>query len=168
MSNVGACLLVAEFVAGAHVPHARSAPAPAQQPKSCAPSLYRAVALLLLSAAPAFAQARDLGAGAMARPGDYSFQGGAAVYSQVCQSCHMADAMGAMGAGAGYPALAKNPRLAEKGYPVSVILHGQKAMLPLGALLSDQQIADVVNYVRGNFGNRYKDQVSAADVKSQR
>jgi mono/diheme cytochrome c family protein len=49
-----------------------------------------------------------------------------------------------------------------------VILHGQKAMLPLGALLNDQQIADVVNYVRTNFGNRYKDKVSAADVKAQR
>lgn len=142
--------------------------APSQQPKSCAPSLYRALALLLLSTAPAFAQARDLGPGAMARPGDYSFQGGAAVYQHVCQSCHMADARGAMGAGAGYPALARNARLAEAGYPVSVILHGQKAMLPLGALLSDQQIADVVNYVRGNFGNRYKDKVSAADVKAQR
>ena len=126
------------------------------------------VSILLLSAMPVFAQARDLGAGAMARPGDYSFQGGASVYSHVCQSCHMADAMGAVGAGAGYPALAKNPRLAEPGYPVSVILHGQKAMLPLGALLSDQQIADVVNYVRANFGNRYKDKVSAADVKAQR
>jgi mono/diheme cytochrome c family protein len=56
----------------------------------------------------------------MARPGDYSFQGGAAVYSHVCQSCHMADAMGAIGAGAGYPALAKNVKLKEAGYPVAV------------------------------------------------
>jgi mono/diheme cytochrome c family protein len=142
--------------------------ASSQQPKSCAPSPYRALVLLLLSATPAFAQARDLGAGAMARPGDYSFEGGAAVYSHVCQSCHMADAMGAIGAGAGYPALAKNPRLAQAGYPVSVILHGQKAMLPLGGLLSDQQIADVVNYLRTSFGNRYKDKVAAADVKAAR
>jgi len=136
--------------------------------ESRVPGMAWAAALLLLSALPAFAQARDLGAGAMARPGDYSFVGGQAVYAHVCQSCHMADAMGAQGAGAGYPALAKNPRLAEAGYPVSVILYGQKAVLPLGGLLSDQQIADVVNYVRTDFGNRYKDKVSAADVKSQR
>ena len=125
-------------------------------------------AMILLGTMPALAQQRDLGAGAMQRPGDYSFQGGEAVYGHVCQSCHMADAKGAMGAGAGFPALAKNPRLAEAGYPVSVVLHGQKAMLPLGGLLSDQQIADVVNYVRSHFGNRYSGQVTAADVKAAR
>ncbi|MEP6831551.1 MAG: cytochrome c [Rhizomicrobium sp.] len=124
-------------------------------------------ALLIFSAAPAWAQARDPGVGAMGRPGDYSFQGGAAVYSHVCQACHMADAKGAVGAGA-YPALANNPKLAEAGYPVSVILHGQKAMLPLGNLLTDQQVADVVNYIRTSFGNKYKDTVSAADVKAAR
>ena len=126
------------------------------------------VTAMLLGAAPALAQEHDLGAGAMQRPGDYSFQGGEAVYTHVCQSCHMADAKGAMGAGAGFPALAKNAKLAEAGYPVSVIVHGQKAMLPLGGLLSDQQIADVVNYVRSHFGNRYRGTVTAADVKAAR
>jgi len=125
-------------------------------------------AIILLGAMPALAQQRDLGAGAMQRPGDYSFQGGEAVYTHVCQSCHMADAKGAMGAGAGFPALSKNPKLAEAGYPVAVVLHGQKAMLPLGGLLSDQQIADVVNYVRSHFGNAYRGRVMAADVKAQR
>lgn len=132
--------------------------------KNCGPST---LALLLLSASPVFAQARDPGPGAMGRPGDYSFQGGAAVYSHVCQACHMADAKGAVGAGA-FPALASNPKLAEAGYPVSVILHGQKAMMPLGNLLTDQQVADVVNYIRGNFGNRYKGAVTAVDVKAAR
>jgi mono/diheme cytochrome c family protein len=41
-------------------------------------------------------------------------------------------------------------------------------MPAFGPLLSDQQIADVVNYVRGNFGNKYKDKVTQADVKAQR
>ena len=135
--------------------------------KSCASAGVYDAALILLSAVPAFAQARDPGPGAMGRPGDYSFQGGAAVYSHVCQACHMTDAKGAVGAGA-YPALAKNPKLADAGYPVTVILHGQKAMLPLGALLTDQQVADVVNYIRTNFGNKYKDKVEPEDVKAQR
>ena len=126
-----------------------------------------AAAFLLLSVVPVLAQARDPGPGAMGRPGDYSFQGGAAVYSHVCQACHMADAKGAVGAGA-FPALANNPKLAEAGYPIAVILHGQKAMMPLGNLLTDQQVADVVNYIRGNFGNRYKGAVTAADVKAAR
>ena len=141
--------------------------APGQQPKSRAPVGVCVAAVLFLSVGPALAQARDPGPGAMGRPGDYSFQGGAAVYSHVCQACHMADAKGAVGAGA-YPALTSNPKLAESGYPVSVVLHGQKAMMPLGTLLTDQQVADVVNYIRGNFGNRYKGAVTAADVKAAR
>jgi mono/diheme cytochrome c family protein len=32
------------------------------------------------------------------------------------------------------------------------------------ATLSDQQIADVVNYVRGHFGNTYKGKVTASQV----
>jgi mono/diheme cytochrome c family protein len=35
-------------------------------------------------------------------------------------------------------------------------------------MFSDQQIADVVNYVRTHFGNNYKDKVTPADVKSAR
>lgn len=71
---------------------------------------------------------------------------------------------GAVGAGI-YPPLAKNPRLETAGYPVSIILNGQKAMPRLGPYLSDQQVASVVNYLRTNFGNRYSDKVTAADVK---
>jgi mono/diheme cytochrome c family protein len=125
-------------------------------------------AFLLLAALPASAQLRDFGAGAMQRPGDYSFKTGEETYTHVCQTCHMPGGRGAMGAGAGYPALTNNPKLAEPGYPVAVVLHGQKAMLPLGGLLSDQQVADVVNYVRSHFGNNYSNKVTAADVKVQR
>lgn len=94
-------------------------------------------------------------------------QGGEAIYKGICQDCHMPDARGATGAGS-YPALANNPKLAEAGYPVAMVLHGQKAMPPFGGSLDDQQIADVVNYVRSHFGNRYKDKVTPADVKTQR
>jgi mono/diheme cytochrome c family protein len=34
--------------------------------------------------------------------------------------------------------------------------------------LDDQQIADVVNYVRSHFGNKYRDKVKPADVKQLR
>jgi mono/diheme cytochrome c family protein len=111
--------------------------------------------------------AQDMGQGAMNRSGPYTFQGGEAVYTNVCQGCHMPNAQGAVGAGA-YPALAKNAKLEVAGYPVSVVVHGQKAMPPFGGLLKDQQIADVVNYVRTHFGNNYKDKVSPADVKTAR
>jgi mono/diheme cytochrome c family protein len=111
--------------------------------------------------------AQDMGAGAMNRSPPYNFQGGEAVFKNICQGCHMANAEGAVGAGM-YPALAKNAKLEVAGYPVAVIVHGQKAMPPFGGLLSDQQIADVVNYVRTHFGNSYRDKVTAADVKAQR
>jgi mono/diheme cytochrome c family protein len=111
--------------------------------------------------------AQDMGAGAMNRSAPYNFQGGEAVFKNICQGCHMANAEGAVGAGM-YPALAKNAKLEVAGYPVAVIVHGQKAMPPFGGLLSDQQIADVVNYVRTHFGNNYKDKVTPQDVKAQR
>ena len=94
-------------------------------------------------------------------------QGGQAIYRGVCQDCHMPDAKGAVGAGM-YPSLAGNEKLQEAGYPIAVILHGQKAMPPFGTALDDQQIADVVNFVRSQFGNHYKDKVTAADVKASR
>ena len=111
--------------------------------------------------------AQDMGAGAMNRNTPYNFQGGEAVFKNICQGCHMANAEGAVGAGA-YPALAKNAKLEVAGYPVAVIVHGQKAMPAFGGLLNDQQIADVVNYVRSHFGNNYKDKVKPEDVKAQR
>ena len=117
---------------------------------------------------PLFADgAQDMGAGAMNRGGPFSFQGGAAIFTNVCQGCHMPQAQGAVGAGM-YPALAKDDKLETAGYPVAVVTHGQKAMPAFGPLLNDQQIADVVNYVRSNFGNKYKDKVKPDDVKAQR
>jgi cytochrome c5 len=97
----------------------------------------------------------------------FPFQGGEAIYKGVCQGCHMADAKGAVGAGA-YPALAKNENLETAAYPVGIVLKGQKAMPFFALQLNDQQIADVVNYVRTHFGNKYKDKVKPEDVKALR
>jgi mono/diheme cytochrome c family protein len=72
-----------------------------------------------------------------------------------------------VGAGA-YPALAHNARLEVAGYPISVIVHGQKAMPPLGKMLSDQQVADVANYIRSHFGNAYTGKIKPEDVKAVR
>jgi mono/diheme cytochrome c family protein len=111
----------------------------------------------------AFAQAAGGGFGR----GGFTEQGGEAIFKNVCQGCHMPQGQGAVGAGM-YPALAKNPKLEVAGYPVSVVVNGQKAMPALGGMFSDQQVADVVNYVRTHFGNNYKDKVAPADVKAVR
>jgi mono/diheme cytochrome c family protein len=81
-------------------------------------------------------------------------QGGEAVYAALCAGCHMPDGEGAVGAGA-YPALAANELLAAPSYPINLVLYGQGAMPPLGGLLDDRQVADVVNYVRSHFGNDF-------------
>jgi mono/diheme cytochrome c family protein len=132
-----------------------------------------AVALLALCVgAPAFADTagpapkskRGNGAGFLA---PFPFDGGEAIYKGVCAGCHMPDAKGAVGAGA-YPALAKDENLETAAYPVAMVLKGQKAMPGLGMQLDDQQIADVVNYVRSHFGNKYRDKLKPEDVKAQR
>ena len=91
---------------------------------------------------------------------------GAAIYRNICQGCHMADARGAEGAGH-YPALAGNPKLAANTYPIFVILQGRNAMPSFGRM-DDASIAAVVNHVRTHFGNDFKDAVTPDDVRKMR
>lgn len=97
----------------------------------------------------------------------FSEQGGEALYANVCQACHMSHGEGAVGAGR-YPALANNPMLETAQYAIYVVLHGQKAMPPFGRLMTDEQVAAVVNHVRTHFGNSYKDAVTAEQVRDAR
>jgi mono/diheme cytochrome c family protein len=89
---------------------------------------------------------------------------GEELFASACQGCHMPDGNGAVGAGT-YPSLAKDSNLEAGSYPVHVVVRGQRAMPPVGAMMSDAQVAAVVNYVRTHFGNQYRDAVSADDVK---
>jgi len=99
--------------------------------------------------------------------GKYGQQTGEALFQSICQGCHMPDAKGAIGAGA-YPALAGNIKLQAALYPVTVVILGRKAMPAFGADLSDNQIAEVVNYVRTHFGNHFMDPVTPAAVHAAR
>lgn len=121
------------------------------------------VALLWLvaGAVPAWCDTADQ------RNGPFALAGGEAIYQGVCQGCHMADAKGAQGAGH-YPALAGNAHLADPAYVIRIVLKGQKGMPALGGNFSDRQVADVVNYVRTHFANRYSGEVTPADVRSAR
>jgi mono/diheme cytochrome c family protein len=97
----------------------------------------------------------------------FAEQTGEALYSRVCAACHMDKGQGAVGAGH-YPALAKNENLESAGYPIYIVLHGQKGMPPVGEMMSDDQVAAVVNYVRTHFDNNYQDAATAQDVKDSR
>jgi len=101
--------------------------------------------------------------------------GGAEIYAHICQGCHMPGAQGAAGAGH-YPKLAGDPALVSWQYVALTVLHGKNGMPAFGqqptgeALdfllvhLSDAQVAEVVNYVRSNFGNHYKGSITAEQV----
>ncbi len=102
--------------------------------------------------------------------GDLAQTGGEAVYGAVCAGCHMPDGAGAQGAGV-YPSLVENDLLAAPSYPIYLILEGQGAMPPLGGIMDDQQVADVVNYIRSSFGNDFNGEwgeATAEDVGETR
>jgi mono/diheme cytochrome c family protein len=130
----------------------------------------RAILLLVsavIGASPSAADEASPNSGAMSHGWQFSEQGGADLFRNVCAGCHQPDAKGAVGAGA-YPSLVADDELASADFVVSVLLGGLKAMPPVGDMMSDTQVADVANYVRTHFGNAYSSPVSAADVAAAR
>jgi len=122
-------------------------------------------AALLLLSLPAYAQ----GAGDPTFSPGYRFieKTGEQLFANICRGCHMADAKGATGAGT-YPSLAGDSNLQSSGYPVGIVVNGQRGMPAFGEVMSDDQVAAVVNYVRTHFGNNYQDAVTTDDVRAVR
>jgi mono/diheme cytochrome c family protein len=86
----------------------------------------------------------------------------------------MPGAQGAVGAGF-YPKLAADKNFVSWQFVALTVLNGRSGMPPFGypagqgpnsgvRHLSDAQVADVVNYVRGHFGNAYKPEVTAKQI----
>ena len=108
-------------------------------------------------------------------------QTGAEIYVHICQGCHMPEGQGASGAGH-YPSLAHSDDL--KGrlgeiVAAQVVLNGRNGMPAFGhsqrrnllndpTLLSDAQIAEIVNYIRSHFGNQFPERLTAAQVAALR
>ncbi|EIZ79298.1 putative alcohol dehydrogenase cytochrome c subunit [Novosphingobium sp. Rr 2-17] len=87
------------------------------------------------------------------------------LYEQICQACHMPDGKGGTGAGTGVPALAGNPRMADKAFAITTVAAGRGGMPRFAGLLTDAQIAEVLTYVRGHYNND-PIPISEADVKA--
>ncbi|MEJ7913939.1 MAG: cytochrome c, partial [Chitinophagaceae bacterium] len=105
-----------------------------------------------------------------------SIKRGSLVYEQSCVTCHQAN-------GAGVPNL--NPPLAkttwvsgDKNRLIKILLQGlsdeievngevYQNVMPPHNFLTDQQIADVLTYVRNSFGNKSA-AVTVAEVKTSR
>ncbi|MGY2804322.1 mono/diheme cytochrome c family protein [Bradyrhizobium sp. USDA 4506] len=124
-------------------------------------------ALALLSATAALGQ--DSGAGKRTFSSGYRFveMTGEELFANVCQGCHMPDATGASGAGS-YPSLAGNKNLEAASYPVFLVINGRRGMPAFGDMMTDGQIAAVVNYLRTHFSNNYEDAVTTKDVQDAR
>jgi mono/diheme cytochrome c family protein len=133
---------------------------------------------VMLAAAAASAEWAEADDSSFTSTAGLASNSGAEIYSHICQGCHMPQGQGAVGAGH-YPALANNRNLAAWQYVGIIVLGGRDGMPPFGlpvdqvletrtVHLSDAQVADVVNYVRSHFGNRYDDAVSAADIGAAR
>ena len=115
------------------------------------------------------AQAQSTSASAPALSTGFGFteKSGEQLFAGVCRGCHMSDGKGAAGAGT-YPSLAGDQNLEARGYPVQIVVNGQRAMPPFGSMMSNDQVAAVVNYLRTHFDNDYRDDVTPDDVKAAR
>lgn len=111
-------------------------------------------------------------------PSEEGVRTGEEVYVQVCQSCHMANGAGLSKiypplAGASWPMM-------EPSVPIRITVHGlmgeikvkgetyNNVMAPWGAVLSDPEIANVLNHVRNSWGNSSSVTITAADVAEVR
>lgn len=90
------------------------------------------------------------------------------IYDSICTGCHMPNGEGAVGGGM-YPALAGNEKLEYPDYAIFIIVNGYKAMPDFGRILSDEQVASVVNYLQSGLGgNAYEPAATAELVELNR
>ena len=102
---------------------------------------------------------------------------GEQVYTQVCVTCHQANGEGMTGV---YPPLAGSDWMARSNETlIKIVLHGlmgeievkgakyNNVMSPWGSALNDEEVANVLTYVRSSWGNT-GDVVKPEEVKAVR
>jgi mono/diheme cytochrome c family protein len=113
---------------------------------------------------------KAVGAGAAtARDEQQLFAAGKEIYGTLCVVCHQADGRGRDKVAP--PLVGSQLTLAPPAVPVRIMLHGKRGptnvMPALGSLLSDDQIAAVLTYVRREWGQTAA-AIDAATVKEIR
>ncbi len=105
-----------------------------------------------------------------------SIERGKEVYASYCMNCHMEDGKGSDV----FPPVAKTDYLKKPVKTlINIILQGQSgeitvnqkkydALMPAQAYLEDEQVADVLNYIRNSLGNKIPVAVTPAQVKALR
>jgi mono/diheme cytochrome c family protein len=126
------------------------------------------------AAAPAPAPASE--SAAFVKADDEQMKRGQAVYSRTCIACHQPTGKGLAPV---FPSIAGVPIVnGDATLPIKFILHGlmgpitvdgvtYNSMMPPVAGVSDQEVADVLTYVRQSFGNK-SNPVTADQVKAVR
>lgn len=103
---------------------------------------------------------------ASAQPGpETAAPAGRALFAKNCAACHQADGRGIPGA---FPALAGSGVVT--GAPselAEVLLKGRGGMPDFSGSLDDDEIADVLSYVRSSWGNRAP-AVTGAEIGARR
>jgi mono/diheme cytochrome c family protein len=97
-------------------------------------------------------------------PGPASVQRGQKIYENTCLTCHQADAGGVPGM---TPPLQNSPYVQGPSVKlIDIVLNGlndgveidgesySNPMPPFGTVLKDQEIADVLTYLRSHYGNK--------------
>lgn len=125
--------------------------------------------LLLLFTGSAFVQAYNL---------PKSVTRGKELYTTYCQNCHMEDGKGQAGV---FPPLAKVDYLKKtpvskiielilKGQTGEITVNGSKYNAQMLAMdyLSDEQVADILNYMYNSWGNKSLKAVTPAQIKKAR
>jgi len=106
-----------------------------------------------------------------------SVERGKEVYALYCINCHMADGNGTADVN---PPVAKTAYLKNPAKTlINIILLGQNGeitvnnkkyngQMPAQTFLTDEQIADVLNYTRNSFGNKIPTAITPQQVKALR
>jgi cytochrome c6 len=119
----------------------------------------RALALLLVAAATVvIVQGKITAQDATPSPGASTIgeadlmTTGADIFGSVCIACHQAGGKGVEGI---YPALAGNPlvTLDDPTVVIQTVLTGRGGMPTFAGIYDDEQLAGVITYIRGSFGN---------------
>ncbi len=103
-----------------------------------------------------------------------SYLRGKEIYSDFCVTCHLPNGKGIPG---NFPPLAESDWLKNKktesiraikyGISGPILVNGEKYNNVMAAQgLSDQEVADVMNYISNSWGNSSKSEVTEADVTS--
>jgi mono/diheme cytochrome c family protein len=167
-TTIVVCTIVGLSIYAQVTTMAKQAAAPPSPPESMVLSASEA-ATTSTSVAPGAASASNVGA-----TGGATNANGAKIFTANCASCHGAQGQGMPGA---FPPLANNPVVT--GDPNKVVgivtggLHGQISVSGMSyngqmpawkGQLSNNDIADVITYIRGSLGSNHSSPVTQAQV----